>query len=505
MKRTAASVLAVLLCFVCALTASRVFSSAMGEAGTDTNIHAGDYVYDLLEDGTARITAYRGEESEIVLPDTLDGHRVTSIGRVAFSFNDSIERITLPTGLTEIEENPFYSCGKLTEIVVPEGNECFYTLDGVLFESSASRLVCYPAVLTDAEYTVPQGTRVIGAWAFGNDSIERLTLPDSVTQLGEYAFAFCPNLSEIALPESITDLSDGAFMSTGLQSIALPQGLVSLGKSSFAYCTALSDIVLPQGLQNIGSAAFDDCVSLESITIPDSVIGMGDNPFTGCTSLKEILVSEDQPCVCVRDGVLFRKENDSLICYPTALDAKEYAVPEGVRSIGSFAFFGSSLKSVTLREGVKSIGYGAFMRCENLEAIDLPDSLTLIEGHAFVNCFALQKIVIPDSVADIAAEAFLTCPKLREVIFPASLKSIGQQAFYNCGLENITLPEGIERIGEAAFAHNKGLTSINLPVSLTEIGRSSFTNCDLLVAAVQRDTYAETYCDEYGIAYTCSD
>ena len=379
---------------------------------------SGDYRYVLLEDGTAEITGYTGKAAELTIPAELDGHSVTSIGWRAFVFCDSLTSITIPDSVTSIVYWAFSYCRSLTSITIPDsvtsiGNYAFYgcdsltsitipdsvtsigaeafsgcrslttitvsvdhptlaTIDGVLFEKSTKTLIFYPSAITAESYTIPQGIKIIGDWAFNDcDSLTSITIPDSVTSIGEYAFSSCYSLTTITIPDSV----------------------ISIGDSAFIRCT-----------------------SLTSITIPDSVTFIGSGAFSDCDSLTSIIVSVDHPTLATIDGVLFEKSTKTLVCYPCAFTAKIYAIPQDIKIIGDRAFFFcTSLTTITIPDSITSIGEYAFSSCYSLTTITIPDSVTSIGDLAFYNCSNLTTITIPDSVTFIGSGAFSDCDSLTSI------------------------------------------------------------------------------------------
>ena len=151
---------------------------------------------------------------------------------------------------------------------------------------------------------------------------------------------------------------------------------------------------------SIGESAFSGCRALTNIKLPDSVTSMGVNPFAGCGRLKNIQVSPEQPVFTVIDGVLFNKEEKSLICYPAGKQEEAYEVPQGIQQIKSEAFYGcSALTSIELPDSVTSIGEYAFYDCSALTSIELPDGVTSIGDQAFWGCNNLTMTVQRDSYA----------------------------------------------------------------------------------------------------------
>ena len=201
----------------------------------------------------------------------------------------------------------------------------------------------------------------------------------------------------------VTGIGDKAFYSCGsLTSITLPDSLTSIGDEAFSYCYSLTSITLPDSLTCIENGAFSSCSSLTSITLPDSVTSIGVNPFHDSKKLTAIHVSPRNPVLATIDGVLFDKTEKKLICYPCAFTASGYAVPNGILSIGDYAFsFCTSLTNITLSDSVTSIGDYAFRYCTFLTSITLSDSVTSIGEDVFSDCPEQLTFTVPmDSFAE---------------------------------------------------------------------------------------------------------
>ena len=235
----------------------------------DDVLRSGDYQYRVLEDGTAEITYYFGRDSEVHIPETLDGKTVTSIGDQAFSGCSSLTSIELPDSVTSMGVNPFAGCESLKNIQVSLEQPVFAVIDGVLFNKAEKSLICYPAGKQEEAYEVPQGIQQIKSGAFFCcSSLTSIELPDSVTSIGEYAFSMCSFLTSIELPDSVTSIGDEAFSwCSALTTIKLPDSVTSIGDQAFAWCRALTSIELPDSMTSIGDSAFKECDNL-TITVP---------------------------------------------------------------------------------------------------------------------------------------------------------------------------------------------------------------------------------------------
>ena len=458
------------ICFYCSATYAE-------DSNTSTQtITNDDYNYTLLYDGTVEIIRYVGDAVDLIIPTEIDGRKVTSIGKSAFSFCGNLTTITLPDSITLIGANPFQGCQSLQTIIVSPDNLTLATIDGVLFSKPDKRLICYPCAFTAESYTVPMG----------------------ILSIDDYAFYFCNNLSSVTLPDSLTTIGINPFdMCSSLQTIYVSPDNPTLAtidgvlfskpdKQLICYpCAFIAEsYTVPQGILSIGDAAFDSCDNLTAIILPDSLSIDNSNPFRGCRSLQTIIVSPDHPTLATIDGVLFSKPDKRLICYPRAFTAETYTVPQGILSIGDFAFYS----------------------CENLTAITLPDSLTVIGSYAFNGCYYLTTITLSNSLTAIGNNAFSYCGWLTDITFPDSLITIGDYAFLACdSFTVITLPGSLTTIGNYAFSYCENLSAITLPESLTTIGNNAFIWSVNLTLTVFRDSYAKEYCVANGLAYNYTD
>ena len=496
----------VLVCLVMFLP-----TAAPAEEAEENILTKGQYEYVLRPNGNAEIVGYNGGEERVIVPKALDGHRVTAIRDYAFSSGSAddwtLAAVTIPSQVTDIGVNPFSECNALTQITVAADHPTLMVADGALYDRRTNMLIAFPAAAAETHVTVVPGTKSIGGSAFANcRGLVSVDLPEGLESIGEGAFQWCSSLTAVALPDSLTVIGD----------------------SAFSVCTSLTDVTLPGGLTALGQDAFSGCSSLVSVTIPDSLTDLMYNPFTNCTALDQIRLSATHPTLCLEDGVLYDKPAARLISYPAGRTDVTFAVPAWVCEIGAYAFSSKSLASVTLPGGVTEIGMGAFTKCSALVTVELPEGLQTIGDYAFtysrlksvdlpeglrrIGRMAFESsditaITLPEGLVEIGDEAFSSCSSLTEVSFPSTLDRIGKMAFYCCtSLSGISLPEGLTRVGDDAFAWCSSVNAVALPSSLASIGNDAFYHCgEGLVFTVPRGGFAEDFCRKYGYTYAYAD
>ena len=391
---------------------------------------------------------------------------------------------------------------------------------GVLSDGTVE-IINYPTNATVADIPASiNGRRVtsIGEGAFECcTSLTSIAIPDSVTSIGGYAFEWCTSLTSIAIPDSVTSIGNCAFeWCKSLTSITIPDSVTEIYDHTFTSCESLTNITIPDSVTSIGNMAFERCKSLTSITIPDSVTKIGIGAFSDCTSLTAINVASENSNYVFVNGVLYNKDKTTIICYPAGKKGNNYKMPDGVTSIGDYAFYGctsltsitisdsvtsigdsafggcTSLTSITIPNSVTSIGNNAFERCKSLTSITIPDSVTQIDYYAFEGCTSLTSITIPDGVIKIANNTFSGCTSLATITIPNSVTQIDYYAFEGCtSLTSITIPDGVTSIGNGAFEGCTSLTSITIPNSVTQIEYRAFAGCTSLTSITIPDSVTQ--------------
>ena len=297
----------------------------------------------------------------------------------AFCGCANLKTVTIPASVIDIGTNVFKGCTNLTAIQIDERNTNYRVVSGILYSWDQTILLCCPKQRTNV--TIPNSVTTIGEGAFSNcSSLTQILLPDSVTRIGEGAFSYCSSLTQIELPDSVTRIGEGAFSDcSNLSKIILSINMTSIGIAAFANCSNLTQITIPDRVTSIGQMAFQDCKGLRSVSIGKNVTYIGSRAFYGCKNLRSIVI------------------------------------PDGVATIDDRVFQDcENLLRVILGNSIKSIGEFAFGYCKCLTEITIGNQLESIANYAFRDC-ALKTITLPGSVAYIGEEAFSGCTNLEKV------------------------------------------------------------------------------------------
>ena len=469
-----------------------------------------DYLPDA--DGNAIITGYKGNAWTLIIPKTLDGHKVVAIGENAFAKSQSkaylktvvipegvtsiasgafsgclvLQKVTFPSTLKEIKRSAFYQCVELTSVELPAGLEI---LDCYAFsECTALRRVTLPVNFTigndgDIPHNgpfegctsltnviFPKGITRIPNWLFYNcPGLRTITIPDTVTSIGGRAFSQCEKLRTVNLPDSLVTIEgDYAFAeSPALTEITLPKNLETVGERAFADCANLQKVVFPEGLKAIYTGAFANCTALTSITLPSTLTEMNALAFCYCTALQQVYI----PASLTKINMVIGPTSNFYGPFEGCSALSDVTFETGTTQIPDYLFFETGLQSITIPDTVTSIGGGAFENCDKLAEINFPDSLTAIEGeYAFARCKALTEIVLPKNLETIGLRVFYECVNLQKVVLPEGLKAIKDFAFGYCtSLLDVTLPSSLVELDACAFGGCTSLEKINIPAGLTSV------------------------------------
>ena len=528
--------------------------------------------YKNCYNNTYRLRAYLGDSETVTLPLTIDGHFYS------IYYMGGVQKVIVPEGFTNIESYAFYDCSSLESIEIPKsvtsiGTNAFYgcsSLSRVINHSNLNLTIgsndygyvaCYATTLIDnngnatykdagegitdsgfkflkdnGSYTViaylgDEETVTLPLTIEGHSySINHLTgvqnviIPEGFTSIEKEAFYDCSSLKSVKIPSSVKSIENYAFYNcSSLTDVEFAENsqLTIMGTHVFYGCSSLTNIELPNGVTSIGGSAFYGCSSLTSIEMPDSVTSIGYNAFNNCNSLTDVYITDIAKWCGISFEAVANPVSGAANLYFNGELVTDLVIPEGVKSIGNYAFSGlTSLKSIDIPDSVTSIGNYAFSGCGSLTSIEIPASVKSIGSSAFNECSSLAGVYITDvakwceisfsdrysnplycahnlylngelvtdlliseEVTSIKYAVFYGCSSLTSIKIPNSVTSIVGYAFYQCSsLTSIEIPDSVTSIGNNAFGYCTSLKSIEIPDSVTSIEPSTFYGCSSLTS-----------------------
>ena len=345
---------------------------------------------------------------------------VTHIGKHAFSFCEKLSSLNLPVNLKKIGEAAFLDCAALKSLALGSsiqeiGDDAFAACTSLTTLTLDSRNRNF-VIASNALYNANK-TRLISL--VPADNPVSISIPNTVTDMGELTFYRCDNIESVTLPSYIKEIGSLMFYSCpDLQSVVIPEGVTKIGEYAFSDCEKLNEVNIPSSVQSIEEGAFNNCKSLQSVEIPSGVSAIDYGTFFGCKSLKNIIL------------------------------------PSSVIKIDSYAFAQCDvLSNVQFPQTLSELGEYAFAGCDSLADMNLPESLTSIGEGAFAECSALTNVALPSEISNVSDFLFYDCPSLESVYLRGGVYAIGVGSFSSSeSLSKVVFAGNApEVIGDRAF------------------------------------------------------
>ncbi len=487
-----------------------------------------------------------------------ENSQLKTLEEAAFNNCISLLSIYLPASVTSIRNGAFFNCRGLAITCMANtpptvaGEYTFYNVDkSIPIHVPASSVEAYRAaygwgqftnilpviasgpcgnnltwrLTNDGELTIEGiGAMTSTPWSIYSEQVLTVTIGEGVTNIGEWAFGYYPNLTSITIPASVTTIGGSAFREcSSLASVTIAENsqLVSIGSPAFKNCSNLTSFTLPASVTSIGNDtfwgtgltsfiipensqlatigdwAFNGSAGLTTISFPASLTSIGYYAFNTCNFTSITCNAVTPPSI----DNSFPSTDASALVYVPAASIEAYKAAEGWNKFTNWMIasgtcgdnltwklsddgeliiegtgtmynysnnpaapwhsYRSLIKSVNIKDGVTSIGSWAFAQCSALTDVSIAESVTSIGGDAFRECRILEGVILPTGLTQLGTGVFLYCDALKSIIVPEGVTIIGSDTFEFCpNLNSITFPSGLTEIGPWALKGANKLASI---------------------------------------------
>lgn len=341
---------------------------------------------------------YTKPSGEVVIPESVNGYRVTSIN--GFTECSDLIAVTIPNSVEKIGLYAFKNCTRLASITIP--NSVKEIEDGVFYASpyqpsGGAFLGC--SNLTSV--SIGDSVQKIGDLAFlGCSKLKNINIPNSVVTIGGGAFSDCIDLSSIVIPNSVINIEDGGGYWIG--------GGSTYPKGAFSGCTNLTSVIIGESVSKIGDLAFYGCTGLTTINIPNSVETIGGGAFSGCNGLTSIMIPDSVESIKDAFIIWNGSSNDSIGVFSSCENLTNVTIGKSIKTIGEKAFANNPRLNMVYYNVEKALEVGTI----SLFGVQVPNPIT----NVFDNCPNLTTIHIGPDVKQIGSYIFKGCNTVHFVV-----------------------------------------------------------------------------------------
>lgn len=372
----------------------------------------------------------------------------TSIGFEAFFNCKNLKEITIGSKVKSIGKNAFGGCTSLKTIKLSPNNLSFKIHKGILYNKNMKKLLLVP-----------------------KNTVNSVTIPNSVQIIDSFAFADCKTLKNIVIPLNVKEISEGAFYNcVNLNSIEFAKKskcktIVDFSKyygdeyderyGTFENCRSLVSLTFPDSIETLDYNTLNNCSSLIQISFGSKFISAQDMGYKGLSKLTTIKVSSKNKTYSSSNGILFNKAKTELLWYPPNKPGKTYIIPAKIKIIRYSGFrYNKNLLNLNL-SSVEKIYPHTFLECAKLKTVKWSKKLKYIGWEAFLSCEKLESFVSYGNYLKIEQFAFCDCSSLSKITLKSGTNYIDTYAFYGCSFKKVTIPASVKRLGFYSFGYHE--------------------------------------------------